>query len=83
MATYKVEIVQRHGKYHQAFYDANGPKGNPLDSKAAESIDDIVKAVQGEIEKRHLDPDQDTVIFRNIGYSDFSMLTREIKRGTY
>ncbi len=83
MATYKLDIVQRHGKYHAAFYGATAPKADPLESPALESIADIWKQVTKTIDEKKLDEENDAIIFRQIAFDDFTMLAREVKMATY
>jgi hypothetical protein len=83
MATYKVEVMSRHGKFHHALFSANGPKGDPLSNKAFENIDDLVASLAAEIESKGLDEEQDPIIWRNIAYDDYDQLKREIRLATY
>jgi len=83
MATYKLDIIKRHGKFHAAFYGATDPKPDPAESPAQESIGDVWKQVTKTIEDKKLDEENDSIIFRNIAYDDFTMLAREVKMGTY
>jgi hypothetical protein len=83
MATYKVEVVSRHGKFHSALFAANGPKADPLQNKAFGSVEDLVAALASEIEAKGLDEEQDPIIWRNIAYDDYDQLKREIRLATY
>ena len=83
MASYKLDVVSRLGKFHRAFYEATGAKGDPLDTEANDSLDDLCKAIVGDIEAAGLDEESDTIIFRNIAYDNYTQLTREVKRATY
>lgn len=83
MASYKLDVLSRLGKFHRAFYDATGAKGDPRDSEAIASLDDLCKAITADIEAAGLDEESDTIIFRNIAYDNYSQLTREVKRATY
>ncbi len=83
MATFKIDIIQRHGKFHVAFYGATEPKADPLQSPALESIADIWKQVLKTIDEKKLDEENDAIIFRNIAFDDFTMLAREVKMATY
>jgi hypothetical protein len=83
MATYKIEVVKKLGKYHAALYDTAGAKQDPADAKGHASLGDMVKELQGKIEKAGLDDASDSVIFRGIAYDDFGRLYRDVARGTY
>ena len=83
MATYKVEIVARHGKLHSSFFSASGPKLDPLDSPARDSVEDLVNSLSTEIEKAGLNEEGDSIIFRNIAYDNFAKLLREIRMANY
>ena len=83
MATYKLDIIARHGKYYSVLYPAGGGKGNPLDNEPADNIGDILENLEEEIESKGLDEENDSIIFRQIAYDDFTSLAREIKRATY
>lgn len=83
MATYKVDIVSRHGKLHSVFFPADGPKGDPLTNPAQDSIEDILAGLDKEIEKNKLDEEADSIIWRGIAYDNFSQLRREIKMANY
>ncbi len=83
MATYKVEVVSRLGKLHASLYEATGSKIDPTETPPHDSITDIWKALEAQIEQRGLDEETDSIIFRNIAYDDFSKLSREIRMATY
>ena len=83
MATYKLDIIQRFGKYHAAFYSAESAKKDPAESPSVESIEDVLKQLGGFIEDNKLEEKKDAIIFRNIAFDDFAMLNREVKMANY
>ena len=83
MATYKIEIIARLGKFHGVFFEATGAKVDPADAPAHGSVGDVWKSVEKEIESRGLDEDSDSIIFRGIAYDDFTKLAREVRMATY
>lgn len=83
MATYKVEIVARLGKFQGVFFAAGGPKKDPTDSPQFATIKDVWEAIEKEISSAGLDEDSDSIIFRGIAYDDFGKLAREVRMATY
>jgi hypothetical protein len=83
MASYKVEVTQRLGKFHTVIWQATAAKPNVEDSPALDSVADCVKTVEAEIEERGINLGADSLTFRGIAYEDLNSLTREIKMGTY
>lgn len=83
MAVYKLDILSRFGKFYAAFYAAETPKPNPTDNKPLNSMEEVLAQINEEIKKHGLDEEQDTIIFRNIGYDDYTKLAREVRMGTY
>ena len=83
MATYKVEIIARLGKFHGVFFEASGPKADPADAPALGSVEDVWKGIENEIETHGLDEDSDSIIFRGIAYDDYTKLAREVRMATY
>ncbi|MCA9562135.1 MAG: hypothetical protein KC561_01540 [Myxococcales bacterium] len=83
MATYKVDVISKLGKFHYALWEASGPKGDPNDSAAHDNLDDVVSSLRRDIDNAGFDDEDDSVIFRGIAYDDIGRLSREIKMGTY
>ena len=83
MATYKVNVIQKLGKYHMAMWEATGSKVDPAENPAQDNVNDVLKSLQGAIESGKLEEGKDSIIFRGIAYEDFVQLTKEISRATY
>lgn len=82
MATYKFAANKRFGKFHGALCKA-GTEPNPTDNPALDTMDDLLEYLTNELEGQKVVEDDDTIIFRNVGYEDFSQLEWAVKRATY
>ena len=83
MASYKVDVLKNLGKFHAVLWLAGDAKPNANDTPALDSIGDVIKTVEAEIEERSISFGNDSVAFRGIAYEDPGMLLREIRSGTY
>lgn len=82
MATYKFEAVLKFGKFHGALAKA-GERTIPTANPALDSVDDLVQYLLDQLDAQKIEEDEDSVIFRNVGYDDFSQLEQAVKRATY
>ena len=83
MASYKIDVIQRLGKYHMAIWEATGPKPTLTDTPSIASLEDVVKAVESQLEEKGIVDKKDSVTFRGIAYEDQRGLLFEIRRATY
>jgi hypothetical protein len=82
MATYKFAAEKKFGKFHGALNKA-GVDNIPTSKPAHDTMEDLLGYLGDQLESQTVSEDDDTVIFRNVGYDDFSQLEWAVKRATY
>lgn len=80
MATYKLEIKKEFGQLHLRMYasaDASPAFGGPV-----KDLNSLIEAVNSSLDERKV-TGADTVIFRQIGYTDRTDLREAVRTATY
>ena len=83
MASFKLNVVHRYGKYYSALYKATDAQGDPLSNPAQPSPEDLSKQVRAQIESLGLDEEEDSIIFRGVSYESFRQLENEVRMAKY
>jgi hypothetical protein len=83
MATYKLSIVSKLGKFYLAFGTSSAPKVEPTQNPALGSVSEVVSELKKQIETKKLEGTSDTIIYRNIAYDDWELLSREVALSTF
>ncbi len=82
MATYKFAAEKKFGKFHGSLNKA-GQETTPTANPALDTVEDLCEYLGDQLESQTVSEDDDTVIFRNVGYDDFAQLEWAVKRATY
>ena len=78
MATYKLEIQRKFGSLQHRFYPSADPA--PDFAGAAKDVNGLLEGVDAALEKAKVSG-ADTVIFRQIGYSNRGELREAVRTG--
>ncbi len=83
MAIYKYEAIQKFGKFYGALYKASDAKPNVGAGEAFASTEALAENLTAQINNHGLDEDDDSIIWRNDAYEDFSALARAVRMASY
>jgi len=79
MATYKLEVTKKFGKFAYKFYQAGEQAEEVTDLT---SIDEVIRAVEARYGELELGPDSD-VIFRGIAYNTVKQLKTTVRSAPF
>jgi hypothetical protein len=79
MATYKLDVKKRYGKFFYNLRQATeqGKESDPLDT-----LDAVLASVEKDFTDRDIGPD-DSVIFRGIAYSSYTQLKEVVRTSPF
>ncbi|TNF31244.1 MAG: hypothetical protein EP329_12625 [Deltaproteobacteria bacterium] len=80
MATYKLEIKKEFGQLHLRLFPSSEPA--PAYIGPVKDLRGLLEAVGKSLDDQHVGT-ADTVIFRQIGYSDRTDLSEAVRTATY
>ncbi|MCA9523533.1 MAG: hypothetical protein KC609_21305 [Myxococcales bacterium] len=80
MATYKLSVSKRFGKFYYTFHQATEQGKENADG--LDQLDDVLKAVAKDFEG-HVKSAEDSVIFRGIAYDSWNALKQVVRSSPF
>jgi hypothetical protein len=83
MASYKLEIQKKFGKFQYIIYKAGAAKPDFGKNGDLATIQDVLGGMDKELSGIGYDEDGDDLVFRGVAYSDVSSLKVLVRDATY
>ena len=83
MASYKIEIQKKFGKFQYRIYKAGGAKPDFGASGDLATVQDVLAGMDKQLSGIGYDEDSDDLVFRGVAYSDVPSLKVLVRDATY
>jgi len=83
MATIKLDVVWRFGRFQVRAYPATVPAPEFDAARSFATMQDALTALDDDLKGLSYDEDSDTLVFRNVAYADLAALKRVVRDSRY